>query len=199
MWSVRRIARDWAGAIGIVTLLASAAASAPGYAEADLLYGGRVNGAGMPIMTDGGNDPGGLAGGAVLGAQSRKLDPQRIYAGLRLSDAVALEAVQRRPFGDASKSSDQALSLVGKATLPLTDVLSLTGKLGVQHSRLTLSSSGPELGDSSGPSPVYGLGLAYEAARGLELRAESEHVVARAGEPKTVTGDSILIGARLRF
>jgi hypothetical protein len=199
MASMRRRANDWAGAIGILTLLASVAATAPACAAADLLYGGQVNEAGMPVTQDGGNDPGGLPGGAALAAQSGKLDPQRIYGGLRLSDALAVEAIQRRPFGEATKFGDQALSLAGKATLPLTDALSVTGRLGVQYSRSALSSSGPELGDSSGGSPVYGLGLAYEAAEGLELRVESEHVAARSGDPKTVTGGRILFGARLRF
>jgi hypothetical protein len=153
----------------------------------------------MPVTREGDNDPGALTGSAALAAQSGKLDPQRIYAGLRLSETLAVEAIQRRAFGEATKSGDQALSLAGKATLPLTDVLSVTGKLGVQYSGSMLSSSGPELGDSSGRSPVYGLGLAYEAAQGLELRVESEHIGARSGDPRAVTGDRILLGARLRF
>lgn len=199
MSSMRRIAKDWAEAIGTLTLLASVAGTAPVCAAAEMLYGGQVDGAGMPVTREGGNDPGGLPGSTALAAQSRKLDPQRIYGGLRLSDALAVEAIQKRPFGEASKSGDQALSLAGRATLPLTHALSVTGRLGVQYSRSNLLSSGPELADSTGRSPVYGVGLAYEAAQRLELRVESEHVSARSGDPRTVSGDTILVGARLQF
>ena len=199
MRSTRQITIHWAGAIGTLALLALVAGTMPAYAEADILYGGQDNGAGMPVTRNGGNDPGGLPGGAALTAQSEKLDPQRLYGGLRLSDALTVEAVQKRPFGDASKSTDQALSVAGKAKLPLTDALSVTGKMGVQYSRSIASSTNPGLPDSIGASPVYGLGMAYEATQGLELRAESEHVSGRTGDPKTVTGDSILLGARLRF
>jgi hypothetical protein len=179
--------------------MASLAGTAPACAAADLLYGGQVSGAGMPVTRDGGNDPGGLPGSAPLAAQSGKLDPQQIHAGLRLSDVLAVEATRQRPFGEATRSGDQALSLAGKATLPLTDALSVTGRLGVQYSGAILSASGPELADSSGRSPVYGLGLTYEPTEGLELRIESEHVATRSGDPRTVTGDRILLGARFRF
>jgi OmpA-like transmembrane domain len=196
MRSIRRVRDDWAGVIAKLALLSVMAAAAPVHAESGRLYAGEANGAGMPVTRDGGTDPGALPGDAALAAQSGSLDPQRIYGGLRLNDAVAVEAAQKLPFGDASKPADQALSLAGKARLPLTDGLSVLGKVGVQYSGSILSSGGVGRGD---PTPVYGLGLAYEAARGLELRVESEHIAARAGEPKTVTGDSVLLDARLRF
>lgn len=199
MLSMRRIANDWVGATGIIVLLASVVAAAPAYADAGTLYAGQADGAGTPLRRDGGNDPGGLPGGAALAAQSGKLENQSIYGGLRLSDALAVEAVQKRPFGDATKSNDEAVSVTGKAKLPLTNALSVTGKMGVQYARSTFSSGGPGPGDAGGPSPLVGLGLAYQATDRIELRAESEHVTARAGDPKILTGDTVLLGARLRF
>jgi hypothetical protein len=188
----------WTAASGALAVLAFIAGTATGYAQADPLYGGRANGAGVPVTRAAGTDPGALPGGAALAAQSEKFDSDLLYGGLHLNEAVAVEAAQRRPFGDAGKPGDQALSLAGKVKLPVTDEWSVTGKMGVQYSGAIGSPGSAEPGPN-GYSPVYGLGLSYEITRGLELRAESERVLPRAGDPKSVTGDSVLVGARLRF
>ena len=184
---------NWVGAAkGVAVLVVSIAPTLPAHAQDDLLYGGLANGAGVPISRPNSADPGALPGGAALAAQSQKFDSQRVYGGLNLGDAVAIEAAQRRRFGDASKPGDEPLSLAGKVKLPLTDGLSLTGKMGLQYSG-NGSLGGPDA------APVYGVGVAYEISHGLELRAESEHVPARPGEPRNTIGDNVLIGARLRF
>jgi hypothetical protein len=193
-----RSTTNWAVSIATVSLLAAVAVAAPAYADGGRVYAGRADGAGMPVVRAA--DPGGLPGDAALAAQSESFDPQRIYGGVRLNDALAVEAAQKLPFGDASKPADQVVSVAGKASVPLTDGLSLTGKLGVQYSGSIITPDGGlARGDLSRPSPVYGLGLAYQATQGLQLRVESEHVAARAGAPSAATGDSILFGARLEF
>jgi hypothetical protein len=177
-----------------VVLVASFAATLPAHAEADLpLYGGLADGAGVPISRPNSADPGGLPGGAALAAQSQRFDAQRYYGGVNLGDSVAIEAAQRRPFGDASKPGEEALSLAGKLKVPLSDGLSLTGKMGLQYSGANGSLGGPDA------APVYGVGVAYELSQGLELRAESEHVPVRPGEPRNTIGDNLLFGARVRF
>jgi len=195
----RQMRKDWAGISGVLVLLAALTAPISSDADTDVLYGGRSDGAGTPLKRDGGSDPGGLPGGAALAAQSEKLESQSLFGGLRLGNALTVEAVQKRPFGDATKATDEAVSVAGKAKLPLTDALSVTGKMGVQYGRSALSSGSPGAGDASGLNPVYGLGLAYQATDAIELRAESEHVTARPSDPKPVTGDSVLFGARVRF
>jgi hypothetical protein len=198
MQSMRRVTKDWAGAIATLALAGAVAGTAPALADTDVLYGGQANGAGMPVARDDGKDPGNLPGAAALAAPlSQNLDPQRVYGGVHLNDALSVEAAQKLPFGDASKPADQAVSLAGKAKLPLTDGLSVSGKMGVQYSGSILS--GDAIGDPGRPSPVYGLGLAYETTPGVELRVESEHVAPRGGESKSITGDSVLFGARIRF
>src|SRR4029453_10316076 len=102
---------SWNSAAGaVVVLLASFAATLPAHAEADLVYGGLADGAGVPISRPNSTDPGALPGGAALAAQSQRFDSQRVFGGLNLG-ALAIEAAQRRPFGDASKAADEALSL----------------------------------------------------------------------------------------
>ena len=195
----RKIGKDGAGVGAVLVLLWAVTGAAATYADSDVVYGGRSDAAGAPLKRDGGNDPGSLPGGAALAAQSGKLENQSLYGGVRLGNALAVEAVQKRPFGDATKPTDEAISVAGKAKLPLTDTLSVTGKMGVQYARSVASSGNPGVGDAGGPNPVYGLGLAYQATEAIELRAESEHVTPRPGDPKTITGDSVLFGARLRF
>jgi hypothetical protein len=198
MQSMRRVTTNWTGAMATLVVAGAVAATVPAFAESDVLYGGQANGAGIPITPKDGKDVGSLPGGAALATpQSQALDPQRIFGGVRLNDSVSVEAAQKLPYGDASKPADQAVSLAGKAKLPLSDGLSVTGKMGVQYSGSALS--GDTIGDAGVPTPVYGLGLAYETARGVELRVESEHVTNRPGESKSITGDSILFGARIRF
>ncbi len=198
MQSMGRLVRNWRSALGALAAALSIAATAPAWAAGERVYGGQVNGAGMPVTQPSTNDLGALPGSATLAAQGAKLDAQRVFAGVRLNDALAVEVTQKRPFGDASKPGDQALGVSGKATMPLTGSLSLQGQLGMQqHSRPALAA--PELADTMGRSAVYGLGLAYATAGGLELRIESEHIAGRAGDPKAVSGDTVLLGARLQF
>jgi len=198
MQSGEQISAGWSGRIAVATLLAAAMGVAPAHADGGRLYAGQANGAGMPVTRV--TDPGGLPGDAALAARSESFDPQRIYGGVRLNDALALEAAQKFPFGDASKPADQVVTLAGKAKVPLTEELSLIGKMGVQYAGSIIAPGGGlGRGDLSGPTAVYGLGLAYQAAQGVQLQVESEHVAARAGEPSAATGDSILFGARLEF
>ena len=196
---MRRIAEDLGRTTGAITLVASLLAVAPACGAAELLYGGQVNAAGVPVTREGGNDPGGLPGSAPLAAYAGKLDLQRTYGGLRLNDALTVEATQSLPFGDATKSDQQALSLAGKAALPLSHEFSITGKMGVQYSGSNLPPGAAAPVGSSGLSPVYGLGLGYESAKGLELRVESERIATHAAASNTVSGESILIGGRVRF
>ena len=181
------------GAGTALLVLATLAIALPARADTDVIYGGLANGAGMPISPSNNTDPGAAPGGAALSAHSQKFDSQRMYGGVNLGEALAIEAAQRRPFGDASKPSDEALSLAGKVKLPLNDEVSVTGKMGMQYSGANGALGGPET------APVYGLGVAYEVSRSLELRAESEHVPTRPGEPRNTIGDNVLFGARLKF
>jgi OmpA family protein len=196
---MRRIAEDWGRRTGAITLLASLLVVAPACGAAEFLYGGQINAAGVPVTREGGNDPGGLPGSAPLAAQAGKLDLQRTYGGLRLNDALTVEATQNLPFGDATKSDQQALSLAGKAELPLPHRFSITGKMGVQYSGSNLPPGTAAPAGASGLSPVYGLGLGYETTNGLALRVESERIATHAGPSNTVSGESILIGGRVRF
>jgi len=185
---------DW-NRVAVTALLAVAALATtlPARADTEVLYGGLANGAGVPITPSNSSDPGALPGGAALSAHAQKFDSQRMYGGVNLGEALAIEAAQRRPFGDATKPGDEALSLAGKVKLPLSDAVSLTGKMGVQYSGASGSIGGPDT------APVYGVGVAYEVSKSMELRAESEHVPARPGEPRNTIGDNVLFGARLRF
>ena len=195
---MRQTGGNWGGRIGALALVLSVAGVAEARAGAELIYGGQVNAAGMPVTREGGNDPGGLQGSTALAAQSEKLDLQRTYGGVRLSDALTVEAAHTLSLGDATRQDQQTLSLSGKATLPLSDALSISGKLGLRYSGATAPCSAPALMDPSGLSPLYGLGFAYAPAKGVELRVESEHTPRAAGG-KTVAGDNVLLGARITF
>ena len=188
----RYIPQLWAG-----LALASAAYAPLGHADAAVLYGGQDNGAGAPVVSTQGSDPGRNPGSAALAAEASRLDGVRTYGGLRLGDGVSVEAAQIHPQGDASNSAGDALSLVGKAKVPLTDALSVTGKMGLQHQETSVLPGGST--DSNNLSPVYGVGLAYQTGSGVELRAESQRVAGRPGDLKALTGDSFLLGARVRF
>jgi hypothetical protein len=183
----------WAPALLISLLWAG-----PSFAGAGVLYGGRDDKAGAPVAGADTTDPGSSPGTAAIAADAAKLGGVRTYGGVNLVQGVSLEAAQTRPFGDASKPSAEALSLVGKAKLPVTGALSITGKMGLQYQQSSLFPGGAVAGDGSSPSPVYGVGLAYQTAGSVELRAESERVAGRPGDSRSLTGDSFLVGARVR-
>ena len=192
-----RIQRRWVRVAPAV--LISLLWAGPSFAGAGVLYGGRDDKAGAPVAGAETTDPGSSPGTGAIAADAAKLGGVRTYGGVNLGQGVSLEAAQTRPFGDASKPAAEALSVVGKAKLPVSDSLSITGKMGLQYQQSSLFPGGAGAGDSSSPSPVYGVGLAYQTAGRVELRAESERVSARPGDPKSLTGDSFLLGARVRF
>lgn len=180
-------------------VLMSVLSAAPSFAGAGVLYGGRDDRAGTPVAEAETTDSGSSPGSAAIAADAAKLGGVRTYGGVNLGQGVSLEAAQTRPFGDAGKPAAEALSVVGKAKLPVSHALSITGKMGLQYQQSSLFPGGAVAGDSSSPSPVYGVGVAYQTAGKVELRAESERVAGRPGDPKSLTGDSFLLGARVRF
>jgi hypothetical protein len=197
MWCALQVQRRLARFA--LAVLISVLSAGPCFAGAGVLYGGRDDKAGAPAAGAETTDPGSSPGTGAIAAGAAKLGGVRTYGGVNLGQGVSLEAAQMRPFGDTSKASAEALSLVGKAKLPVTDGLSITGKMGLQYQQSSLFPGGAVAGDGSSPSPVYGVGLAYQTAGRVELRAESERVAGRPGDPKSLTGDSFLLGARVRF
>src|SRR5262249_19800379 len=152
----------WSSAAAVMVVV-SFAAALPAHAGSDVVYGGVANGAGGPLSPPHSADPGAAPRGAAPSPHPPEFPSPRMYCCVNLGEALAIEAAQRRHFGDATKPSDEALSLAGKVKLPVNDGLSLTGKMGLQYSGANGSVGGPEA------APVYGLGVAYEVSQKLEL------------------------------
>lgn len=186
----------------IIALLASTAAigaaqaqdNAPrayvgaGIASADHSYniGGATN-----VHDDGFKASGKIFGGYEF---NQTWGVEAGYTDFRKSDATF--SLNGKPT--SAKSDGHSFYLAGKATAPLSEQVSVYGKLGAAHNKSTLTASDVTLNRDDSKTELYGgVGLQYNLNKQVALTAEYE----RYGKQKDfgAKADVFTVGARYSF
>ena len=112
--------------------------------------------------------------------------PLKLYAGVELSDYLALEAgysgstgkhvFDQRLFGTGTEPrlSSQAIYLAAKGTVAVSESIDLHAKLGVARNHFELSNAGADDRDIRGTKPMIGIGAAYKLTDRAALTLEFE-------------------------
>ena len=144
-----------------IAAVISAVFSAPALAADQGFYAGVTVGNGSPNFTA----PAGTAftktskitAGGLVGYQINKnFAVEGAYTGIGQENTAT------------GNVSGNALSLTGVGILPLSDVLSAYGKLGLANTKTSSSVAG--IGNASRTAVTYGLGLQYKAAENIGVR-----------------------------
>lgn len=113
--------------------------------------------------------------------------PLKLYAGVELTDYLALEAgysglagkyaFDKRLFGTAAEPrlSSRAVYLAAKGSVAVSDAVDLHVKLGLAHSRYALSNAGANDRDLGDTKPMLGIGAAYKLTDRAAVTLELEH------------------------
>ena len=186
----------------VLSALGALALALPVASHADDVgfYSGRISTSGAATTAP--KDQAQLAlepGSAALTSDGTRLQSERIFGGYRFGPGFALEATQNRTGASALAAGTETISVAGVSTLPLSDSVSLLGKLGLNYAPSSFTAGNPSLSDVTNGGKVYGVGLSAQVRSNVELRVQSEHL----GRPSTPLGpsasDSVLIGADVRF
>jgi hypothetical protein len=188
--------RTLVGALALIGAIASTHADESGFS------GGHSLAAGTPaLIVENGAERALEPGSVALSEEGARLNGDRTFAGYRFGPAFALEGAQTR-FGTAPGSSGETLSVAGLSSVNLSDSITLSAKLGVHypHSALTGGEGSLSLSNLTTAGRLYGLGLSYQVAENVELRAQSDRYLPSSGsEPGVPTVNTVLVGANLRF
>jgi len=173
-----------------------------GAAEDTGLYGGRTLPSGVPANPP--KDQAQLAlepGSGALGGDPARLEGERIFGGYRFGPGFALEGARTRIGASVPGSSSETISVAGLGSVPLTDSITLTSKLGLSYQPSAFAGVGPSMGDATNVGRLYGVGLSVRVRDNIEVRAQTEHLGRTPGLAQgSATGsDSVLFGANVRF
>ena len=184
-------------AIGAFVIIHPAA----GRADDAGIYAGRSLPSGLPASTP--KDQTQLAlepGSGALSGDATRLEGQRIFAGFRLAPGFALEGAQIRSGGSNLGTSNETIVVAGVGSVPLSDSVTLTSKLGVNYPTSAFAGGGASLSEVAGAGRVYGLGVSVQVRDNVEVRAQTEHLGRPAsGAQGPAASDSVLLGANVRF
>jgi len=165
------------------------------------LYGGRTLPSGVSAAPS--KDQAQLAlepGNAALGADSARLEGERIFGGYRFGPGFALEGARTRTSPSVLAPSNETISVAGVGSVPLSDSVTLVSRLGLSYQPSTFAGNGVSLADVTSGSRLYGVGLSVRVRDNVEVRAQTEHL-ARTANPTlgSPASDSVLFGANVRF
>ncbi|HTS51749.1 MAG TPA: hypothetical protein VMH26_00600 [Burkholderiales bacterium] len=139
-------------------------------------------------------------GSAALTADGMRLEGERIFGGYRFGPGFALEGAQTRTAPAGPAAGNQAISVAGVSSVPLSDTVKLVGKLGFQYPTSPVGSGGVSISDLPSGGKLYGVGVSAQVRDNVELRVQSEHFGRPAGASQGTAGsDSVLFGANVRF
>ena len=183
-------------ALASLALIAAAAAHAD-----EGFYSGRSLAIGTPaLVTRTRVDLAFEAGSAMLAEDGARLGSDRTFGGYRFGPGFALEGAQTRFGGPVLQSSGEMLSLAGVSSVPLSESLTLLAKFGLHYPQNTVTGGGLSVSDLAAGGKLYGLGLSYQVAENVELRAQSERYLhSQVGQAGAATVDTFLLGANVRF
>jgi hypothetical protein len=175
--------------------------SIPGRADDTGLYGGRALLSGVPASAP--KNQAELAlepGSAALGADAARLEGERIFGGYRFGPGFALEGAQTRLGPSSLAPGNGVISVAGVSSVPLSDSVTLLGKLGLNYQTSAPPGVAASLSDVASGGRLYGVGLAVQVRDNIEVRAQTEHLgrPANAAQGPTAS-DSVLFGANVRF
>lgn len=165
------------------------------------IYAGRSLPSGLPANAP--RDQAQLAfepGSAALGGDTTRLQRERIFGGYRFAPGFALEGAQIRSGGSNLGTSNETIVVAGVGSLPLSDSVTLTSKLGVNYPTSAFAGGGASLSEVASAGRVYGLGVSVQVRDNVEVRAQTEHLGRPAsGAQGPAASDSVLVGANVRF
>lgn len=146
-------------------------------------------------------EPGSAALTAALAADGTRLEGERMFGGYRFGPGFALEGAQTHTAPSGLGAGNQAISVAGVSSVPLSDSVTLVGKLGLNYSTSPFAGGGASISDLASGGRLYGLGLSAQLRDNVELRVQSEHLGRIPGAPQgaTAASDSVLLGANVRF
>jgi len=172
----------------------------PGRADDAGLYGGRTLLSGVPASAPKNQVELALEpGSAALGADAARLEGERIFGGYRFGPGFALEGAQTRVGPSSLAPGNGAISVAGVSSVPLSDSVTLLGKLGLNY-QTSASPGALSVSDVASGGRLYGVGVAVQVRDNIEVRAQTEHLgrPANAAQGPTAS-DSVLFGANVRF
>jgi OmpA-OmpF porin, OOP family len=159
---VKKLTAILLGSITLVIITSNAA-----FAGDNGFYVGANLGIGKPEIdtTNGTDKTSSAVGGALLGYKFNKyLALEGQYTGIgKVTDKV-----------NGSAKGDAA-SLTAIGILPLNDEFNLYGKLGVAHTKTTVSSNLAPMNDATRNAITYGLGSEYNFNKNVGMRLEWNH------------------------
>lgn len=112
--------------------------------------------------------------------------PVKLYAGVELTDYLALEAgysgstgqhaFDKGLFGTSTEPrlASQAIYLAAKGTVAVSESIDLHAKLGVARNHFKLSDAGIHNRDIRGTRPMLGIGAAYKLTENAAVTLEFE-------------------------
>lgn len=112
--------------------------------------------------------------------------PLKLYAGVELTDYLALEAgysgstgkheFDKRLFGTATEPrlASQAIYLAARGTVAVSESIELHAKLGVARNHFELTNAGTNNRDLKGTKPMIGIGAAYKLSENAAVTLEFE-------------------------
>lgn len=183
------------GSLAALALIGAAMAGA----SDDGFYGGRSLIVGTPSLAaenkvERAYEPGSV----MLVEDGARLDSERTIAGYRFGPGFALEGAQTRFGAAALRSGGETLSLAGVSSIPVTESITLSAKFGLHYPQSYITSG--EFSDTGFAGKLYGMGLSYQVAENVELRAQSERYLhSPTGQSGAGTVDTVLLGANVRF
>jgi OmpA-OmpF porin, OOP family len=182
-------------AILLSSFVIASTVSSIAYADDEGFYAGANLGIGKPnISTPNGTDKNSSAvGGIILGYKFNKyLGVEGEYTGI----GKVTDKLKGTAKGDAA-----SLSAIG--FLPLNDDFNLYGKLGVAHTKTTVSSSLAPMNDATRNSVTYGLGGEYNFDKNIGMRIGWDHYNAAvdnaANNKSNVNANVVSVGVVYNF
>jgi hypothetical protein len=90
--------------------------------------------------------------------------------------------------------------VAGVSSVTLSDSVTLSAKFGLHYPQRAVTGGELSVSDLAAAGKLYGMGLSYQVAENVELRAQSERYLrSPVGSPGTATVDTFLLGANVRF
>jgi OmpA-OmpF porin, OOP family len=174
----------------IVATTASSVASA----DDGGFYVGANLGIGKPDIntTNGTSKSSSAVGGAILGYKLNKyVGVEGQYTGV----GKVTDKVNGTAKGDAA-------SLTAIGFLPLNDEFNLYGKLGVAHTKTTVSSNLTPMNDATRTAITYGIGSEYNFNKNIGMRLGWDHynaAIDRSNSSKNFNANVVSVGAVYNF
>lgn len=194
--------RPWYLSIALAAISALALTHpAAGRADDTGLYGGRTLLSGVAASAPKNQVELALEpGSAALGADTTRLEGQRIFGGYRFGPGFALEGSQTRIGPSSLAPGNAVISVAGVSSVPLSDSVTLMGKLGLNYPTSASPGGAVSLSDVASGGRLYGVGVAVQVRDNIEVRAQTEHLGRSPSAAQgPIASDSVLLGANVRF